>query len=99
MVMVMWFALVIWGEFIFSWKYSRRPHRDPQKFFFPIYSIQFNALFQTQCFYTLSVHSDTYNKNILITMKDNPTNNYIIILSLTKIVKELDSAIVIVDIE
>ncbi len=62
-------------------------------------SIQFNVLFQTQCFYTLSVHSYTYNKNILITMKDNLTNNYIIILILTKIVKELDSAIVIVDIQ
>ncbi len=45
---------------------------------------QINALFQTQCFYTLSVHSDTYNKNIWITKKDNPTNNYIIILILTK---------------
>ncbi len=60
---------------------------------------RFYTLFQTQCFYTLSVHSDTYNKNILITMKDNPTDNYIIILILTKIVKELDSAIVIVDIQ
>ncbi len=59
-----------------------------------IYSIQFNASFQTQCFYTLSVHSDTYNKNIVITKKDNPTDNYIIILILTKIVKKLDSAIV-----
>ncbi len=39
------------------------------------HSIQFKSLFQTQCFYKLSVHSDTYNKNILITMKDNPTNN------------------------
>ncbi len=57
--------------------------------------IQFNALFQTQCFYTLSVHNDTYNENILITKKGNPTNNYIIIiLILTKIVKKLDSAIV-----
>ncbi len=64
-------------------------------------SILFNALFQTQCFYTLSVHSDTYNKNILISKKDNPTNNYIIIqiFFVTKIVKELDSAIVIVDIQ
>ncbi len=60
-------------------------------------SIQFNsinALFQTQRFYTLSIHSDTYNKNILITKKCNPTNNYII-----KIVKKLDSAIVKVDIQ
>ncbi len=32
-------------------------------------------------------------------MKDNPINNYIIILILTKIAKELDSAIVIVDIQ
>ncbi len=63
-------------------------------------SIQFNTLFETQCFYTLSVHSDnTYNKNILITMKDNRTNNYIIMLIFTKIVKELDSVIVIVDIQ
>ncbi len=62
-------------------------------------SIQFNALFQTQYFYTLSVHRDTYNKNILITKKDNPSNNYIIILILTKIVKKLDSAIVKVDIQ
>ncbi len=60
-----------------------------------LFFIQFNVLFQTQSFYRLSVHSDTYNKNILITMKDNPTDNYIIILILTKIVKELDSAIVI----
>ncbi len=43
--------------------------------------IQFNALFQTQCFYTLLVHSDTYNKNILITKIDNPINNYILILT------------------
>ncbi len=64
------------------------------------YSIQFNTLFETQCFYTLSVHSDNaYNKNILITMKDNRTNNYIIMLIFTKIVKELDSVIVIVDIQ
>ncbi len=32
-------------------------------------------------------------------MKDNPTINYIIMLILSKIVKELHSAIVIVDIQ
>ncbi len=39
-----------------------------------IYSIQFKALFQTQCSYTLLVHSGTYNKK-LITKKDNHSNN------------------------
>ncbi len=34
MVMVMWFAWVIWGEFFPKKKNSRRPHRDPQKFIF-----------------------------------------------------------------
>ncbi len=55
--------------------------------------------FRLNYFYTLSVHNDKYNKNIVITMKDNPTNNCIIILILTKIVKKLDSAIVKVDIQ